>query len=99
MPALRVKHAFIPIPSGALPGVFAACSVFRKNLDNANFVVRLGESGLAVNHGLSSTSRKVIPLDRIQAVGLHQPLLWRWAGWWQAEYNIASAGGSSDSNL
>ena len=99
MLALGVKEAFIPILVGVLPGVFAAFSVFRKNLDNANFVVRLGESGLAVNHGLFSTSRKVIPLDRIQAVCLHQPLLWRWAGWWQAEYNIASAGGSSDSNL
>src|SRR5699024_6587248 len=99
MLALGVKGAFIPILVGVLPGVFAAFSVFRKNLDNANFVDRLGESGLAVNHGLLSTSRKVIPLDRIQDVCLRQPLLWRWAGWWQAEYTIARAGGSSDSTL
>ncbi|MGC2940390.1 MULTISPECIES: PH domain-containing protein [unclassified Brevibacterium] len=99
MLALGIKEAFIPILVGVLPGVFAAFSVFRKNLDNANFVVRLGESGLAVNHGLFSTSRKVIPLDRIQAVCLHQPLLWRWAGWWQAEYNIASDSSGNDSNL
>ncbi|WP_181274707.1 PH domain-containing protein [Brevibacterium oceani] len=99
MLALGIKEAFIPILVGVLPGVFAAFSVFRKNLDNANFVVRLGESGLAVNHGLFSTSRKVIPLDRIQAVCLHQPLLWRWAGWWQAEYNIASDSSDKDSNL
>ncbi|UVI37075.1 PH domain-containing protein [Brevibacterium spongiae] len=97
--AFGIEEAFIPILVGALPGLFATFSVFRKNLDNANFVVRLGESGLAVNHGLFSTSRKVIPLDRIQAVCLSQPLLWRWAGWWQAEYNIASDGGSGDSNL
>lgn len=97
--AMGIKEAFIPMLVGVLPGIFAAFSVFRKNLDNANFVVRLGESGLAVNHGLFSTSRKVIPLDRIQAVCLYQPLLWRWAGWWQAEYNIASAGGDHDTNL
>ncbi|WP_209372376.1 PH domain-containing protein [Brevibacterium renqingii] len=97
--AFGVKEAFIPMLVGVLPGVFAAFSVFKKNLDNANFVVRLDENGLAVSHGLFSTSRKVIPLDRLQAVCLHQPLLWRWAGWWQAEYNIASAGGSKDSNL
>ncbi|WP_152348538.1 PH domain-containing protein [Brevibacterium sp. CFH 10365] len=97
--ALGIKEAFIPMLVGVLPGVFAAFSVFRKNLDNANFVVRLGENGLAVNHGLFSTSRKVIPLDRIQAVALHQPLLWRWAGWWQAQYNIASDGGTTESNL
>ncbi|WP_166970398.1 PH domain-containing protein [Brevibacterium atlanticum] len=96
---LGIREAFIPILVGALPGVFATFSVFKKNLDNANFVVRLGENGLAVNHGLFATSRKVIPLDRIQAVCLHQPLLWRWSGWWQAEYNIASAGGKNDSNL
>jgi putative membrane protein len=99
MLAMGIKEAFIPILVGVLPGIFAAFSVFRKNLDNANFVVRLSESGLAVNHGLFSTSRKVIPLDRIQAVCLHQPLLWRWAGWWQAEFNIASDSDGQDSNL
>ncbi|AMT93263.1 hypothetical protein A2T55_05285 [Brevibacterium linens] len=97
--AFGIKEAFFPILVGVLPGVFAAFSVFRKNLDNANFVVRLGENGLAVNHGLFSTSRKVIPLDRIQAVALHQPLLWRWAGWWEAQFNIASDGGKTESNL
>lgn len=97
--AMGITEAFIPMLVGVLPGIFAAFSVFRKNLDNANFVVRLDEHGLAVNHGLFSTSRKVIPLDRLQAVSLHQPLLWRWAGWWKAEYNIASAGGSGESNL
>ena len=97
--AFGIKEAFFPILVGVLPGVFMAFSVFRKNLDNANFVVRLGENGLAVNHGLFSTSRKVIPLDRIQAVALHQPLLWRWAGWWEAQFNIASDGGKTESNL
>ncbi|MEY8569393.1 PH domain-containing protein [Brevibacterium linens] len=97
--AFGIKEAFFPILVGVVPGVFAAFSVFRKNLDNANFVVRLGENGLAVNHGLFSTSRKVIPLDRIQAVALHQPLLWRWAGWWEAQFNIASDGGKTKSNL
>ncbi|SDT03334.1 putative membrane protein [Brevibacterium siliguriense] len=97
--AFGIKEVFIPILVGVLPGVFAAFSALRKNLDNANFVVRLGENGLAVNHGLFSTSRKVIPLDRIQAVALHQPLLWRWAGWWEAQFNIASDGGKTESNL
>lgn len=97
--AFGITGAFIPMLVGVIPGIFAAFSVFKKNLDNANFVVRLSENGLAVNHGLFATSRKVIPLDRLQAVCLHQPLLWRWAGWWKAEYNIASASGSTDSNL
>lgn len=97
--ALGQTEAFIPMLVAVIPGLFAAFSAFRKNLDNANFVVKLGENGLAVNHGLVSTSRKVIPLDRLQAVCLHQPLLWRWAGWWKVEFNIASAGGSGESNV
>ena len=97
--AMGLTEAFIPMLVGVIPGIFAAFSVFRKNLDNANFVVKLGENGLAVNHGLVSTSRKVVPLDRLQAVCLHQPLLWRWAGWWKVEYNIASAGGPNESNV
>ncbi|MBR7503588.1 hypothetical protein KCW65_26260, partial [Mycobacterium tuberculosis] len=32
-------------------------------------------------------------------MALHQPLLWRKAGWWKAEYNIASSGESGESNL
>ncbi|SMX77203.1 PH domain-containing protein [Brevibacterium antiquum] len=96
---MGLTEAFIPMLVAVIPGLFAAFSAFRKNLDNANFVVNLGENGLAVNHGLVSTSRKVIPLDRLQAVCLHQPLLWRWAGWWKVEYNIASAGGSDESNI
>lgn len=94
-----IEEAFLPILIGGLPGIFAAFAAFKKNLDNANFVVRISEDGLAVSHGLFSTSRKVIPLDRLQAVCLHQPLLWRWAGWWRAEYNIASDGGKNDENL
>ena len=97
--AFGFTEAFIPMLVGVIPAVFTAFSVFRKNLDNANFVVKLGENGLSVNHGLVSTSRKVIPLDRLQAVCLHQPLLWRWAGWWKVEYNIASAGGANESNV
>ncbi|MCF2571571.1 PH domain-containing protein [Brevibacterium sp. UCMA 11754] len=97
--AMGLTEAFIPMLVAVIPGLFAAFSAFRKNLDNANFVVKLGENGLAVNHGLVSTSRKVIPLDRLQAVCLHQPLLWRWAGWWKVEYNIASAGGSGETNI
>ncbi|MBM6591137.1 PH domain-containing protein [Brevibacterium sp. RIT 803] len=96
---MGLTEAFIPVLVAVIPGLFAAFSAFRKNLDNANFVVKLGENGLAVNHGLVSTSRKVIPLDRLQAVCLHQPLLWRWAGWWKVEYNIASAGGSGETNI
>lgn len=94
-----VREAAVPMLFGVLPAGIAAFASVKKDLNNANFVVRLTDSGLAVSHGLASTSRKVIPLDRVQAVALHQPLLWRKAGWWKAEYNIASSGESGESNL
>lgn len=94
-----VREAAVPMLFGVLPAGIAAFASVKKDLDNANFVVRLTDSGLAVSHGLVSTSRKVIPLDRVQAVCLHQPLLWRIGGWWKAEYNIASAGDKGESNL
>lgn len=94
-----LREAAVPMLFGVLPAGIAAFASVKKDLENANFVVRLTDSGLAVSHGLVSTSRKVIPLDRVQAVALHQPLLWRKAGWWKAEYNIASAGESGESNL
>ncbi|MCM1013614.1 MULTISPECIES: PH domain-containing protein [unclassified Brevibacterium] len=97
--ALGFREAAVPMIFGVLPAGIAAFASVKKDLDNANFVVRLTDSGLAVSHGLVSTSRKVIPLDRVQAVCLHQPLLWRIGGWWKAEYNIASAGDKGESNL
>ncbi len=96
---LGLTEVAVPLLFGALPGLFAAGAVVKKDLGNANFVVRMTESGLAVSHGLFSTSRKVIPLDRVQAVSLHQPFLWRLTGWWKAEYNIASGSDSADTNL
>ncbi|WP_342038588.1 PH domain-containing protein [Brevibacterium ammoniilyticum] len=94
-----LREAAVPMLFGVLPAGIASFAAVRKNLENANFVVRLTDSGLAVSHGLVSTSRKVIPLDRVQAVCLHQPLLWRRPGWWTAEFNIASAGDAGESNL
>lgn len=63
-----LREAAVPMLFGVLPAGIASFAAVRKNLENANFVVRLTDSGLAVSHGLVSTSRKVIPLDRVQAV-------------------------------
>ncbi|RBP63113.1 putative membrane protein [Brevibacterium sanguinis] len=96
---LGLTEVAIPLLFGVIPGLFAAAATVRKDFANANFAVRMTDSGLAVSHGLFSVSRKVIPLDRVQAVCLHQPFLWRFTGWWRAEYNIASGSDSADTNL
>lgn len=58
-------------------------------LRHGNF--RLGDTGTAarVQHGLTDKRTTTIPLHRIQAVGLVQPLWWRPLGWWRVQVNVA----------
>lgn len=72
-----------------LPVVFGLFAAVRSTFTNANFSASLSEDGLQVARGLLSTSRRTIRLERIQAVRLSQPLLWRLTGWWKVEFNMA----------
>ncbi|MFW5471720.1 PH domain-containing protein [Knoellia sp. CPCC 206450] len=70
-------------------------------LKHGNF--RLGDTGTAarVQHGLTDKRTTTIPLHRIQAVGMVQPLWWRPVGWWRVHVNVAGigqdpSGGSGD---
>ena len=61
-------------------------------LKHGNF--RLGDTGTAarVQHGLTDKRTTTIPLHRIQAVGMVQPLWWRPLGWWRVNVNVAGIG-------
>lgn len=87
----RPGIAFTLLFSSVLPLVFGFFGHLKGSADFANFSVALGADGLIVRRGLLSTTRRVIPLDRIQAVQLRQGLLWRLAGWWRITFNIAGA--------
>lgn len=80
-----------------IPLFAAAYGIVKKSFDESNFSVAVTRDGLAVTHGLTTTTRRIIPLDRIQAVRLSQPLLWRGPGWWRAEYTIAGQEGEKNS--
>ncbi|MCP3427320.1 PH domain-containing protein, partial [Rothia sp. AR01] len=60
----------------------------------ANFRLGLTAEGLKVRYGLTSTRTQTIPLGRIQAVGIEQPLLWRPFGWFKLVINSAGIGAS-----
>lgn len=91
-----VFQSWIWIVSAA-PGLLAGFSVqFKRIFDEANFTLRLSEDGVIVSRGLTSTVRSVIPLDRVQAVGFHQSLLWRRFGWWRVTFNTASSVAKDD---
>ncbi|WP_129660325.1 PH domain-containing protein [Rothia halotolerans] len=60
----------------------------------ANFRAGITGEGLKVRYGLTSTRTQTIPLGRIQAVGIEQPLLWRPFGWFKLVINSAGLGAS-----
>lgn len=46
---------------------------------------------LTSKRGLTDTRTSSVPLHRVQALAITQPLLWRRAGWWSLEVNVAGA--------
>lgn len=61
-------------------------------LKHGNF--RLSDTGSAarIQHGLTDKRTTTVPLHRIQAVGMVQPLWWRPLGWWRVNVNVAGIG-------
>lgn len=61
-------------------------------------VTRSGDT-LSSQRGLTDTRTSTVPLQRVQAVAIKQPLFWRRAGWWSLEVNVAGAriGSASES--
>lgn len=55
---------------------------------------------LTSQRGLTDTRTSSVPLHRVQALAVEQPVLWRRAGWWSLKVNIAGAkiGSAADSD-
>ncbi len=52
---------------------------------------------LTSERGLTDTRHSTVPLHRVQAIEINQPLLWRGPGWWSLKVNVAGAHlGSAD---
>ena len=49
-----------------------------------------------LSYGLANRRRQAVPLDRIHAVRLYQPMLWRPFGWWAVSVNIAGYGSETN---
>lgn len=67
-------------------------------LKHGNF--RLADTGTSVRiqHGLTDKRTTTVPLHRIQAVGMVQPLWWRPLGWWRVKVNVAGIAHDPTSN-
>lgn len=61
----------------------------RSLVREANFTLDHRGDRLVVHRGLTELRSTTVPLHRIQAAGLVQPLFWRWPGWWRLRVNVA----------
>ncbi len=68
----------------------------RELLTHGNFRLADAGSGLRIQHGLTDLRTTTIPLHRIQAMDLVQPLWWRPFGWWRIRVNVAGIASGSD---
>jgi putative membrane protein len=64
----------------------------RRIVEEWHFRIREDEAGLRLHHGLLSTRSQTVPRQRIQAVGVTWPLMWRPMGWLQARMDVAGYG-------
>jgi putative membrane protein len=64
----------------------------RRVLDEWNFRIGADPTGLRLHHGLLDTRNQTVPPQRVQAVELLWPLLWRMVGWVRARIDVAGYG-------
>jgi putative membrane protein len=84
--ALGSVHAL----SGTLPGTIAAVGFAWERLQRYyGFTLSLSRDGLRLRHGLLNRYAQTVPVNRLQAVEISQPLFWRAAGWARVRMNVA----------
>ena len=88
--ALAGVPALIPIVIGV------AASRVKELLTHGNFRLADTGTGVRLQEGLTDLRTTTIPLHRIQALELVQPLWWRAPGWWRIRVNVAGAQGGGD---
>ena len=86
---------------GAGFGLFAAASAMASSLwgrfnHDFNFSLAVSRVGLRLHGGLTQTYSRTLPPNRIHAVELTQPLMWRLKGWWRVEVLTAGVSGASE---
>ncbi|MGI4893889.1 MAG: PH domain-containing protein [Janthinobacterium lividum] len=84
-----VAGSFAPL-LGTLPAVLGLGSALWQRFNRGfNFTVAESPDGLRFTHGLLEQRSQTVPPGRVQALRIVQPLLWRRAGWWRVEVNVA----------
>lgn len=80
-----------------VPMAFALVSYFWQRINgSATFRAATSPDGIRLRHGLTETRLQTLPPGRVQAVRLHQPLLWRGKDWWRVLVNVAGYAGDRE---
>jgi putative membrane protein len=87
--ALAGIPALLPVAIGI------AVNRVKELLTHGNFHLADTGTGVRVQEGLTDLRATTIPLHRIQALELVQPLWWRPVGWWRIRVNVAGSGSGS----
>jgi putative membrane protein len=58
-------------------------------LKHGNFTLAELPDSLRIRHGLTDLRTTTVPLHRLQAVEVLQPMWWRPLGWWRVRVNVA----------
>ena len=87
-----------PAVAGVLPMLLVAGSTVWSAVNaGAGFRVLEADGGLRTRAGLTDTRAQSIPLGRIHAIGIEQPLLWRLPGWYRVRLTSAGIGAGEGS--
>jgi putative membrane protein len=74
-------------------GLWGGAAIIRRRLmSELNFSAQATADGVVVRHGLTELVSQTVRRERIQAVEVSQPLLWRHWGWWRVRVNVAGYG-------
>ena len=90
-----------PVVLGSVPAILpiaigVAINRVKELLTHGNFHIADTGTGVRVQEGLTDLRTTTIPLHRIQALELVQPLWWRTMGWWRIRVNVAGARGGGE---
>ncbi|MGE5286992.1 MAG: PH domain-containing protein [Micromonosporaceae bacterium] len=100
--ATLIVVANVPAAAAALGGTIAGYLIllvsvaWRRFASQYGFTVAESGDGIRIRRGLLSTVAETIPIRRVQAVRMIEPLLWRPLGWCEVEVDVAGRAGRDE---
>jgi len=85
----EAQWSFIAVASTLTATAGVMLQPVRRVLGDWNFRLAHDEGGLRIRHGLLETRSQIVPLRRIQTVGVTWPLFWRAKGWLRLRLQVA----------